>query len=165
MSTRRRFLFLPWALPLVAPLGLGACALMPGADPLRVDLAGIDGLPSEGLEMRFKVTLRVQNPNAEDFSFDGVSFALDLRGQSFASGVSAAAGSVPRYGEHLISVPVTVSGLALARQLLSLAHQGSSDASLRKLPYTLRGKLGGNWLGGGRFESRGEVDLGGLAAN
>jgi hypothetical protein len=161
MSTRRACLFLP----LLLPLGLGACAALPGADPLRVDLAGIEGLPSEGLEMRFRVTLRVQNPNGADFSFDGVSFELDLRGQSFARGVSAAAGSVPRFGERLVGVPVTVSGLSLARQLFSLARSGNADASLRKLPYVLRGKLGGNWLGGGRFESRGEVDLGGLAAN
>jgi hypothetical protein len=164
MATRRTCLFLPLVLPLTLPLGLGACAVLPGSDPLRVDLAGIEGLPGEGLEMRFLVTLRVQNPNGADFSFDGVSFELDLRGQSFARGVSGAAGSVPRFGERLVGVPVTVSGLSLARQLFHLARTGSSEAGLRKLPYTLRGKLGGSWLGGGRFASQGEVDLAGLAS-
>ena len=43
--------------------GLGACATLGNSDPLVIDVAGIEPLPGEGLELRLAVTLRVQNPN------------------------------------------------------------------------------------------------------
>jgi hypothetical protein len=153
---RRTWLSLA-ALSTLPLLGAG-CALSPLAEPPRVQLAGIDGLPGEGMELRFVVRLRVQNPNHFALDHDGVSLELDLRGQSFASGVAPLKGSVPRFGEGVLAVPVTVSGLAMARQLIDLVRQGSSGTS-GKVPYVLRGRLGGV-LGGARFSARGEVDLG-----
>ncbi len=50
----------------VAVLGLGplltGCALMPGAERVRVSVASVDSLPGQGLELRFLLRLRVQNP-------------------------------------------------------------------------------------------------------
>ena len=71
-----------------------------------------------------------------------------------ASGVSDVRGSVPRYGETVITVPVTVSAFAAARQAYSLYR--SSD---RKIDYVARGKLGGGPLGAARFESQGSFEL------
>ena len=142
----------------VAPwLLLTACAGLPGRDPVKVDLAGLESLPGEGMELRFMVKLRVQNPNDSAFDYDGVSIDLDLRGQSFGSGVSDARGTVPRFGEAVIAVPMTVSGLAIARQLFTLLRDGES--SLQRVDYALRGKLNGPLLAAARFESRGEVTL------
>ena len=159
---RRRHLrwwLAPAAAGLAASLG-GCAALLPHRDPVKVDLAGIDGLPGEGIELRFLVKLRVQNPNDLEISYDGLAFEIELRGASFASGVSPAAGTVPRFGAALISVPVTVSGLSMARQLFSLAREANQDKLPTKVPYVLRGKLGGGLLGTFRFETKGEVDLG-----
>jgi hypothetical protein len=61
-------------------------------------------------------------------------------------------------------LPVTASGLSIARQALSLlssAREGGSGASVA---YALRGHLGGTGLGGGSFESHGEIDLRGPLA-
>lgn len=154
--SRRTWLSLA-ALSTLPLFGTG-CALSPLAEPPRVQLAGIDGLPGEGMELRFVVRLRVQNPNDFALDYDGVSLDLDLRGQSFASGVAPLKGSVPRFGEGVLAVPVTVSGLAMARQLIDLVRQGSSGTS-GKVAYVLKGRLGGV-LGGARFSTRGEVDLG-----
>src|SRR4051812_21181666 len=57
-----RLLTLSTFLMLVA-LTLNGCAGLFGADPLRVSVAGIEPIASQGLEIRFNVKLRVQNPN------------------------------------------------------------------------------------------------------
>src|SRR3954454_1064842 len=73
------------ALCAVLTLTLSGCAGLFGGDPLRVSVAGIEPLESQGLEVRFNVKLRVQNPNESAVSFNGVSLDLELNGHSFAS--------------------------------------------------------------------------------
>jgi LEA14-like dessication related protein len=105
--------------------------------------------------MRFAVKLRVQNPNDAPIEFDGVALDLDLNGRPFASGVSAQRGTVPRFGEAVLSVPVTVSAWSVARQALGLA---SGDAST-KVAYEARGRLAGGAFGGARFSDKGAIDF------
>jgi LEA14-like dessication related protein len=133
---------------------LSACASLPGQEPLRVTLAGVESLPGQGLEVRMAVKLRVQNPNDAPVNFNGVAVTLELRGMDFASGVSDASGSVPRFGETVLVVPVTVSAFAMARQAISLA---SGDNP--KIEFVARGKLSDGSFGGARFESKGSFDL------
>ena len=141
-------------------LVLAGCATWPGTDPLQVSLAGVESLPGEGLEMRMAVKLRIQNPNDAPVNYDGVALTLELRGLDFASGVSDAQGSVPRFGEAVLVVPVTVSAFAMAKQVYTFAMGDRS-----KVTYVARGKLAGSGFGGVRFESKGEFDLpAGLAA-
>jgi hypothetical protein len=135
-------------------LALVGCAGLPGGDPLVVTLAGVESLPGQGMEMRMAVQLRVQNPNDAPVSFDGVAVTLELRGMDFASGVSDVRGSVPRFGETVLSVPVTVSAFAVARQVISLA-----TGDKPKIEFIARGKLSDGSFGGARFESKGSFDL------
>jgi Late embryogenesis abundant protein len=134
---------------------LAGCAGLPGHDPLRVTLAGIESLPGQGMEVRMAVKLRLQNPNDAPVQFNGASLTLELRGMDFASGVSDASGSVPRFGETVITVPVTVSAFAIARQVISLAGGGDNS----KVEFIARGKLSDGSFGGARFESKGSFDL------
>ncbi|MEM5331450.1 LEA type 2 family protein [Paraburkholderia sp. JHI2823] len=134
--------------------GLGGCAGM-GQEPLRVNVAGIDPLKGEGMEMRFNVKLRVQNPNDTPVEFSGVSLQLDLNGQSFASGVSDQSGVVPRFGETVIDVPLTVPAFAAVRQAFALAGSANSGS----FPYELRGRLAGGIGGGARFVDHGKLSL------
>ena len=135
-------------------LALAGCAGLPGHDPLNVTLAGLDSLPGQGMEVRMAVQLRLQNPNDAPVNFDGAALTLELRGMDFASGVSSASGSVPRFGETVITVPVTVSAFAIARQVISLA--GGSNP---KVEFIARGKLSDGSFGGSRFESKGSFEL------
>lgn len=148
MSSRRR-----WTLAL-ALLAVAGCAGWPAADPLRVSLAGVESLPSEGLELRLAVKLRIQNPNEAPVNYDGVALTLELRGLDFASGVSDVQGSVPRFGETVLVVPVTVPAFAIARQAYTFAMGDRS-----KVSFVARGKLAGSGFGSVRFESKGEFDL------
>lgn len=140
----------------LAALLLAGCAGFGLREPLRVTVAGLEPLPSEGMEARFVVKLRVQNPNETALDFDGVAVDLAVAGKDFASGVSDQRGRVPRYGETLIAVPVTVPATAIIRQIFGIAATGRPPG---KLDYRLRGRLGGIGPGGMRFESAGDLSL------
>src|SRR5512143_2279520 len=99
---------------------LAACASLSGNDPLQVTVAGIESLPGEGLEVRMLVKLRVQNPNEAPIEYDGVAVHLDVLGKTFASGVSDGRGTVPRFGEAIVAVPVTVSILRVVRNVVGM---------------------------------------------
>ena len=134
-------------------LGLASCAALPGGADLRVNVVGIEALQGEGLELRFAVKLRAQNSGATAIDFDGVALELELNGKALATGVSDQRGSVPRYGEALFNVPVSVSALAALRQAIGLADAQTLD----KLPYVLRGKLGSGLFGALRFSDQGTL--------
>ncbi|REE18869.1 LEA14-like dessication related protein [Paraburkholderia sp. BL27I4N3] len=141
-------------LALVA-LTLNGCAGLFGGDPVRVNVAGIEPIDSQGFEMRFNVKLRVQNPNDSAVSFNGVSLDLELNGKPFASGVSDQVGTVPRYGETVVNVPLTVPAFAAVRQ--AFAFVGATESG--QIPYILRGKLAGGLTGTTRFIDQGSLSL------
>ena len=59
---------------IVASTLMFACATLPDTDPLVVDVAGIESLPSEGAELRLLVSVRIQNPNDAAVEYDGAVF-------------------------------------------------------------------------------------------
>ena len=146
----------PWAGVLVAvAVLLGGCASMPSRDPLNVTVAGVESLPGEGMELRLLVKLRVQNPNDAPLDYDGVYVKLEVLDSTFATGVSGERGTVPRFGESVVGVPVTVSALRMATYALRLLDGKPVD----KINYKLDGKLDGVGFGSTRFQSQGELTL------
>jgi len=143
------------ALLIIVALSLSACASMPGQEPVQVTVAGIESLPGEGLELRMLVKLRVQNPNDAPIEYDGVYLKLDVLDKTFATGVSDERGSVPRFGESVISVPVTASALRMAVYALSMLD----GKPINKVAYKLDGKLNGPAFGSTRFQTQGELTL------
>jgi LEA14-like dessication related protein len=134
-------------------LGLTGCATLP--DPLDVTVAGIEPLAGEGMELRLLVKLRVVNPNDRPIEFDGASVRLDVAGRTFATGASAASGTVPRFGEAVVEVPVTVSMLRMARQVMGMLDGKPVD----RIQYDLAGKLSKRGIGAKRFSAQGEFQL------
>jgi LEA14-like dessication related protein len=155
MTANRASRFIRLLLLVVALASLGGCAGMFGHDPLRVSVAGIEPLAGQGMEMRFNLKLRVQNPNDAPIDYNGVSVDLELNGKSFASGVSDQTGTVPRFGETVIGVPLTVPAFTAVRQAFALAGGVQSG----QLPYVLRGRLAGGVTGGTRFIDQGTLSL------
>ena len=141
----------------LASLMLAGCASLAYREPVRINVVGLEPIPGEGMEMRFKVKLRVQNPNETAIDFDGLALDLDLNGRPFASGVSAHSGSVARFGEALIEIPVSVSAIAVVRQALGVIE--GVDGGKAEVPYALRGRLAGGLLGGMRFSDSGTLKL------
>ncbi|QSB17839.1 LEA type 2 family protein [Pseudomonas sp. 15A4] len=136
-------------------LALSACALFPNRDPLNINVVGIDPLPGQDLEIRFAVKLRLQNPNDTDIQYDGAALNLDVNGRLLATGVSDQKGTIGRFSEGVLTVPVTVSAFAALRQAVGLADQQRLD----NLPYELHGKLAGGLFGTMRFEDSGTLSL------
>lgn len=132
---------------------LAACSTFAPRDPLHIDLVGLEPLPGEGLEMRFAVKLRIQNPNDRAIAYNGVALQLEINNQPLASGVSDQRGQVPRFGEALISVPVTISAYSAMRQAWGAAGYTPGLG----LPYELSGKLAGGLLGSARFTDSGTL--------
>ncbi|KTC37596.1 MAG: LEA type 2 family protein [Pseudomonas sp.] len=136
-------------------LSLSACALLPQRDPLAINVVGIEPLPSQELEMRFAIKLRLQNPNETAIDYNGVALDLEVNGRPLASGVSDQQGHIGRYAEDILVIPVSVSAFSVLRQTLGL----SQTQSLDNLPYVLRGKLAGGLFGTQRFIERGQISL------
>jgi LEA14-like dessication related protein len=134
---------------------LAACSALPTRDPLRIAVAGIEPLPGEGLEIRMAVSIRIQNPNDSPIDYSGAALDLDLNGTRLASGVSAASGSVPRYGETVLTIPVTISAFNVARQLMAFMNAPNPEA----IVIDVNGKLDTGFLGARRFSDMASMRL------
>lgn len=133
----------------------GGCASLPRSEPIEVIVAGVEPLQGEGLEMRLLVKLRIQNPNDRPLNFNGVSVRMDLQGKRFATGVSDAVGGVPRFGETVVDVPVSISLFRGARQAIGAVTDGHRN----KFAYEVSGKLAGPGFDSQHFRSSGELKL------
>jgi LEA14-like dessication related protein len=151
----KRWAYLQVVLCVAACALMAACASLPGRDPPVVSVAGIEPLQGQGLELRMMLKLRVQNPNDAPIDYDGVAVQLDVQGRHFASGVSDQSGNVPRYGESVISVPLTIPAFQIARQIIGM----STSTATGKFRYEMKGKLHAPNFGSTRFSSQGELEL------
>jgi LEA14-like dessication related protein len=136
---------------------LQGCAALQGHDPLHVTVAGIEPLEGQGqgLELRLLVKLRVQNPNDAPVDYNGVALEMKVRGKSFASGVSDAGGSVPRFGEAVVSVPMTISAFSMIGQAIDMFRNGASGP----ISYEMTGKLNGSGFNSTHFQTHGEFEM------
>jgi LEA14-like dessication related protein len=141
------------SLLLLAVLWLAGCSHLTAQDPINVALVDVEPLAGGDLELRFALKLRVQNPNDVALPYDGISLALSLNGQTLANGVSNSKGSVPAYGETLLTVPMSISAFSLLKQAWSTAQNPPGE----RLPYRLTGKLGGGVFGPKRFTDEGAL--------
>jgi LEA14-like dessication related protein len=139
----------------VGLLLLGGCASFQYPQPINVIVAGVEPLEGQGLEVRMLVTLRIQNPNNSPLEFNGVSLQMDVQGKRFATGVSDAGGTIPRFGEALVDVPVSISVFGIARQAIGIITKEYRG----KLAYEMTGQLAGPAFNSVHFESKGEFTL------
>lgn len=140
----------------VVLLGLTACASL-GArlEPPRVSLANLQLVEFGVFEQRYRLDLRIQNPNDAELPIAGMDFRLYLNDEEFAHGLSNQRVTVPAFGEQLVEVQVT-SGLTGILGQLQRLGQGE----LKTFSYRLSGnvKLLHRALKY-PFEYRGELDL------
>ena len=113
---------------------LAGCAALNQGDALRISIAGMQPLEGEGMEARFAVQLRIQNHNNKPVDYDGIALDLYLRGMSFASGVSDQSGTIPGFGETVVTVPVTVPATAI------MANKTCYKRTRPSIPATVAGR-------------------------
>jgi LEA14-like dessication related protein len=134
---------------------VSGCANLQRREPIDVIMVGVEPLQGEGLELRMLVKLRIQNPNDLPLDFNGVSVTMNVQGKRFATGVSDAGGSVPRFGEAIVNVPVSVSVLRIARQAVGVMSKDFRGT----VTYDMNGKLAGPAFNSVRFKSNGEFTV------
>ncbi len=136
------------ALQLVACAGLGTYA-----DPPRVSLTSIEALDMTLFEQRYRLGLRIQNPNDHALPIRAMTYEVDLNGRKFAHGLSAQSLTVPAFGEEVVEVEVVSNLLRVIEQVRGLESEQapqlswrvSGDLRLRdrtsKLPFEYAGAL------------------------
>ncbi len=135
---------------LSAALVVAAC--VPTYRSPSVALAGLD-IESIGLfEQRFRLQLRVHNPNDIDIPVDSVSFAVEVGGQPFATGVSSQPVTIPRLGEGILEVKAS-SNLANFLRRFGELQKGEGGG----LDYRIKGQLQIAGHGSVPFDSTGRM--------
>jgi LEA14-like dessication related protein len=120
--------------------------------PPEVRIADLELLETGLFEQRYRVTLRVSNPNDFELPLDGVRFALQLNEKPFARGFSSHGLSVPRLGDATLTVEATTSTFDILRQVLGAAERETLTYALdgtvflegggqREVPFVQEGKL------------------------
>lgn len=132
---------------------LTGCASL-SQDPLTVQLVGIEPLAGQDMEVRFSTRLRLQNPNDQAVTFNGVALKLHINDRPLASGVSDQAGHIPRYGETLVDIPMSLSALTAFRQVTAWMRRQPGQS----VPYRIQGKLSGGLFGTVYFSDEGHLD-------
>ncbi len=86
-------------------------------------------------EQRYRIRLRVRNPNASELRIAGIRYAIEINGQEFIDGVGASEATVPGYGETVVEVTGISTLFGLLRQLQELRSER------RTLDYRVTGAL------------------------
>jgi len=150
-----RSLILPYSMAVLTAL-LAACATLgvPGEAP-RITLIGLRPLDIQILEQRYRVRLRIQNPNDAPLRIRGMDFKLRVNGKRFADGVSNRVLEVPAFGEALLAVDVSSSLVRLFEQL-----RGLGDGAAPRWDYVISGRLAIEGVPAKLpFERKGTLDL------
>jgi LEA14-like dessication related protein len=116
---------------------LAACALTSNFTTPRLSVVDVQIQSSDLWEQRLKVRMRVQNPNDRRLPVKGLEYTMEVEGQQFASGESAASFVVPAMGEAEFDMNVTAN---LAGTLLKLLGRGQ-DPLGQSVAYHLSGKI------------------------
>lgn len=121
---------------LLTALMLGCASLGERREPPIVNLAGLEMGEMTLFEQRYRLQLRVQNPNDVELPISGLHCTLVINDREFANGVSDASVTVPRFGEALLSIEVVSD---LRRVIAQLRDRDSQPVD--SITYRLSGKL------------------------
>jgi len=111
-------------------LVIGACVTPQSVEPPRIALENVRLLEARGLMQMVRVDLLVSNPNDFDIPLTGLDFTMKVNGLDFAEGLSNAVVTVPRRGRATVPVDVSISMLAVLRQLQAVQKRGAIDYHL-----------------------------------
>jgi len=126
------------ALPaLCAAVLLAACVLNAHLTPPQLSVVGVQILNNDLWSQRLKVRLHVDNPNDRALSVTGLTYTIEVEGQQFATGESAAPFEVPARGQVEFDTNVTTN---IAGTLLKLLARGP-DTLGQGVGYRMFGKV------------------------
>jgi len=122
-----------------------ACALLFGActtlgsklEAPQLELLGVQMLSTDMFAQRFKVRVKVVNPNELELPVRGLEYTILMMGDSFAEGISDQAFVLPALGEAEFDMMVTTNFVSSFGRLLSRVQGGK----LENIDYEITGKV------------------------
>jgi LEA14-like dessication related protein len=126
-------------------LYLAACAVLLAAcatggsklEAPKLELVGVQMLSTDMFAQRFKVRVKVINPNDLELPVRGLEYKIIMMGDSFAEGMSDQAFVMPAQGEAEFDMLVTTNFVSSFGRLLSRVQGGK----LENIDYEIAGKV------------------------
>ena len=126
-------------LALLALLASAGCAgLAPKLEAPKLAVAGVSLVKGDLLQQRFKVRMRVTNPNDRVIAVRSISYTLEIGGEELGRGLAGSAFDIPALGEAEFDMDVTAD---LAGTVLRLLDRARGNALPDALRYRLRGEV------------------------
>ncbi|WP_346836649.1 LEA type 2 family protein [Microbulbifer sp. SAOS-129_SWC] len=134
MTTSIRFLFTA-----LLALLIGGCAtLSPNFQEPEVQVTAIEPMPAAtGNDLRFRIRLRVFNPNDSALALSGLYYTLSLSGHKVVTGTANDLPTIAAYGQGDIVVDATANVMGSLFAAVDLIGSRSDTVS-----YELEAKLG-----------------------
>ena len=141
---------------LLSLLIAGCASVRPNFETPGIQVTSFSMLPSSGLEARFKIGLRVTNPNRQALKVRGMSYNVSLEGFKFIKGVGNNIPTIPGYGEKEFFVEASTNLIESIKMLTSFVNNPRD-----KLKYAFGAKLdtGSVILPRLNLRDRGEINL------
>ncbi len=114
----------------------GCAGLGVRSEPPRVTLVNLEPVSVTLWEQKYRIQLRVQNPNPEPLAIRGMHYSLELNGKGFLDGVSGQTTVVPAFSDQVIDTEGVTSLFGYLRQIQAL-QQGE----LESLRYRVSGRI------------------------
>jgi LEA14-like dessication related protein len=116
-------------------LGVAGCSLLvPKLQAPQLSVVGVELQRGALWQQKLKVRMHVANPNDRTLPIKGITYSLDVNGQEFAHGESAASFVVPALGEAEFDMNMTAN---MAGTIISLLSHGTNA----NVEYHLVGKI------------------------
>ena len=103
----------------------------------KLELLGVQMLSTDMFAQRFKVRVKVTNPNDLELPVRGLEYTILMMGDSFAEGMSTEAFALPALGEAEFDMLVTTNFVSSFGRLLSRVQGGK----LENIDYEITGKI------------------------
>ena len=150
------------ALLLGVTLLAGCAGVTTLSEPPQVNLVALAPEDFQLFEQRYRVTIRVLNPNDTELRIRGLSYAIYLNDELFGNGVNGDYVVVPPFGDRTMTVTVVSNLARIIAQLRQLTGDPDEKLTFR---YGIKGAIAlEGVLGKIPFEHEGEIDLSGTAA-
>jgi LEA14-like dessication related protein len=137
---------------------LGGCAaLAPQLESPELSLLGIQMLSTDMFAQKFRVRVKVENPNDLELPVRGLDYKIILMGDSFADGESTDRFVLPAQGEAEFDMVVTTNFVSSLGRLISRVGGGK----LENLDYEITGQvlLDKGFVKKIPFSHQGQVDI------
>lgn len=157
MSKFRAPIFL---IVIAASVSLSGCTTLGRSfERPTISLSNVQLVQAGLLEQRYRLTLRVQNPNAIAIPVKGMTYAVKFAGAEFAQGATPESFTVPANGEDLVNIDVSTDLISTAQHVMNWLKSEPES-----LDYELSGKLQVNlpFARAIPFSKSGNVDFQGL---